>query len=111
MDRSQAVIEFKLDGTILHANANFLGALGYQAAEIEGRHHSLFVPPAEAQSADYRAFWARLNARRVRRGQVPADRQGRQGGLDPGLLQSRARRDRQALQGHQVRHRRHRHRA
>jgi methyl-accepting chemotaxis protein len=33
-----------------------------QAAEIEGRHHSLFVPPAEAQSADYRAFWARLNS-------------------------------------------------
>src|SRR3954471_2536072 len=61
MDRSQAVIEFKLDGTILHANANFLGALGYEAAEIEGRHHSLFVPPAEAQSAEYRAFWARLN--------------------------------------------------
>jgi methyl-accepting chemotaxis protein len=62
MDRSQAVIEFKLDGTILHANANFLEALGYQAAEIEGRHHSLFVPPAEAQSGDYRAFWARLNS-------------------------------------------------
>ncbi|WP_165188793.1 methyl-accepting chemotaxis protein [Caulobacter soli] len=62
MDRSQAVIEFKLDGTIIKANANFLGALGYTAAEIEGRHHSLFVPPAEAQSADYRAFWARLNA-------------------------------------------------
>jgi len=62
MDRSQAVIEFKLDGTILHANANFLGAMGYAAAEIEGRHHSLFVPPAEAQSADYRAFWARLNS-------------------------------------------------
>jgi methyl-accepting chemotaxis protein len=62
MDRSQAVIEFQLDGTILKANANFLGALGYTAAEIEGRHHSLFVPPGEAQSADYRAFWARLNS-------------------------------------------------
>ncbi len=62
MDRSQAVIEFKLDGTIIKANANFLGAVGYTAAEIEGRHHSLFVPPAEAQAADYKAFWARLNS-------------------------------------------------
>ncbi len=62
MDRSQAVIEFKLDGTILKANANFLGALGYTAAEIEGRHHSLFVSPDEGQSAEYRALWARLNA-------------------------------------------------
>ena len=61
IDRSQAVIEFQLDGTILKANANFLGALGYQASEIEGRHHSLFVPAGEAQSADYRAFWAQLN--------------------------------------------------
>ena len=61
MDCSQAVIEFQLDGTILKANANFLSALGYQASEIEGRHHSLFVPAGEAQSADYRAFWAQLN--------------------------------------------------
>jgi methyl-accepting chemotaxis protein len=62
MDRSQAVIEFQLDGTIIRANPNFLGALGYTATEIEGRHHSLFVPPAEAQGTDYRAFWARLNS-------------------------------------------------
>ncbi len=61
MDRSQAVIEFKLDGTIIRANPNFLNALGYTAAEIEGRHHSMFVPPAEAASADYRDFWRELN--------------------------------------------------
>ena len=61
MDRSQAVIEFRLDGTILRANDNFLGALGYTAAEIEGRHHSLFVPPAEAASAEYQDFWRQLN--------------------------------------------------
>jgi methyl-accepting chemotaxis protein len=27
-DRSQAIIEFKVDGTIITANANFLRALG-----------------------------------------------------------------------------------
>jgi methyl-accepting chemotaxis protein len=62
MDRSQAVIEFKLDGTILKANANFLNALGYTAGEVEGRHHSMFVPPAEAQSSEYRDFWRELNS-------------------------------------------------
>jgi len=62
MDRSQAVIEFKLDGTILRANANFLNALGYRAEEVVGQHHRIFVPPAEAASAQYRAFWDELNS-------------------------------------------------
>ena len=35
LDRSQAVIEFGLDGTIVDANENFLGALGYRIEEIE----------------------------------------------------------------------------
>ena len=60
LDRSMAVIEFKLDGTIITANANFLRTLGYTAAEIEGRHHSMFVTPAEAASPEYRAFWDKL---------------------------------------------------
>ncbi|WP_156527819.1 methyl-accepting chemotaxis protein [Bradyrhizobium stylosanthis] len=59
--RAQAVIEFKLDGTVVAANENFCRALGYSLAEIEGRHHSLFVEQAERDSAAYREFWARLN--------------------------------------------------
>jgi methyl-accepting chemotaxis protein len=62
MMRSLAVIEFKLDGTILTANENFLQTLGYQADEIVGRHHSMFVDPIEAQSPDYAKFWADLAA-------------------------------------------------
>ncbi len=61
MNRSQAVIEFKLDGTILHANDNFLKTLCYQLDDIKGRHHSMFVEPAYAASGEYRAFWDRLN--------------------------------------------------
>jgi methyl-accepting chemotaxis protein len=60
--RSQAVIEFELDGTIVEANDNFLSAMGYRADEIVGRHHSMFVDPAESQSAEYREFWRKLNA-------------------------------------------------
>lgn len=58
--KSQAVIEFKLDGTIVTANANFLGALGYSLAEIQGRHHGMFVDPVERESVAYREFWAKL---------------------------------------------------
>ncbi|CAO4172078.1 methyl-accepting chemotaxis protein [Methylorubrum extorquens] len=57
LHRSQAVIEFTLDGTILTANENFLAAVGYRLEEIQGRHHSMFVPEAERTSLDYRHFW------------------------------------------------------
>src|SRR3954468_21268157 len=60
IDKSQAVIEFDLNGVILFANDNFLRTLGYSLAEIRGKHHSIFVRPADAQSAEYRAFWSRL---------------------------------------------------
>ncbi|MGM4963008.1 methyl-accepting chemotaxis protein [Tardiphaga sp. 1201_B9_N1_1] len=59
--RAQAVIEFDLDGTIVTANENFLDALGYELAEIQGKHHSMFVEPAMRNSEEYREFWARLN--------------------------------------------------
>jgi len=62
MQRSQAVIEFNLDGTIITANENFLKTLGYALSEIQGRKHSLFVDSAYAASGDYQEFWRRLNA-------------------------------------------------
>ncbi|GLQ05110.1 methyl-accepting chemotaxis protein [Sneathiella chinensis] len=60
--RSQAVIEFDLEGTILEANDAFLSTMGYTREEIVGRHHSLFVKPAEASSSEYAQFWASLKA-------------------------------------------------
>ena len=62
LDRSQAVIEFKLDGTILDANANFLATVGYSLDEVKGRHHSIFVEPAEREGAPYKQFWDDLRA-------------------------------------------------
>ncbi|CAO4154220.1 hypothetical protein GPNCGGLF_LOCUS4348 [Methylorubrum aminovorans] len=67
--RSQAVIQFDLDGTVRSANANFLDALGYAAHEVEGRHHSLFVTREEAGSAEYRAFWEALARGEYRAGE------------------------------------------
>ncbi|MET0313274.1 MAG: PAS domain-containing methyl-accepting chemotaxis protein [Hansschlegelia sp.] len=58
--RSQAVIEFEPNGTIITANENFLNALGYRLEEIRGRSHGLFVDDAYRASDDYRQFWNRL---------------------------------------------------
>lgn len=60
--RSQAVIEFDMDGTVLDANDNFLNAMGYRLADVKGRHHRMFVTPAQAASPAYAAFWATLRA-------------------------------------------------
>jgi methyl-accepting chemotaxis protein len=61
ISKSQAVIEFEMDGKVITANQNFLDALGYRLEEIQGKHHSMFVTPAMRESAEYRAFWANLN--------------------------------------------------
>ena len=61
ISKSQAVIEFKMDGTIINANDNFLSALGYQMNEIAGKHHSVFVDSDERNSAAYKRFWEKLN--------------------------------------------------
>jgi methyl-accepting chemotaxis protein len=58
--KSQAVIEFALDGTILVANENFLKTLGYTLDEVKGRHHGMFVDPAYRQSQEYKLFWEKL---------------------------------------------------
>ncbi|MCA8941739.1 MAG: PAS domain S-box protein [Planctomycetes bacterium] len=58
--KSQAVIEFDLEGTILSANDNFLKAMGYEAGDVVGRHHSMFVDDEYRESAEYAAFWRDL---------------------------------------------------
>jgi len=64
ISKSQAVIEFELDGTIITANDNFLGAVGYTVGytleEIKGEHHRIFVEPDHAASGEYTQFWESL---------------------------------------------------
>ena len=59
--RAQAIIEFELDGTIISANENFLKTMDYSLADIVGRHHSMFMEPADANAPDYKEFWRTLN--------------------------------------------------
>lgn len=60
LHKVSAVIEFDLKGNILHANGNFLATVGYELAEVVGKHHRIFVPEAEANSAAYQDFWHKL---------------------------------------------------
>jgi len=67
ISKSQAMIEFELDGTILTANDNFLHAVGYTLEEIKGQHHRILVDSVYASSPQYQQFWAKL-----RRGEFDA---------------------------------------
>ena len=61
ISKSNAVIEFELNGDIITANDNFLQTLGYELDEVQGRHHSMFVEPGYETTAEYKEFWAKLN--------------------------------------------------
>ena len=106
--RAQAVIEFNLDGTIITANENFLATLGYSLDEIQGKHHSMFVGAGRARQRRLSRILGEAQPRRIPVRRIQALRQGRQGGLDSRLLQSDPRRHRQAVQGGEIRLRRHR---
>ncbi len=67
--KSQAVIEFGLDGIVTTANANFLSVLGYTLDEVVGRHHRMFCDPAYVASPAYTQFWAELNAGKFQAGE------------------------------------------
>jgi methyl-accepting chemotaxis protein len=71
LSKTQAVISFDLDGTVLEANDNFLACMGYRPEEIRGQHHSMFCASSYANSAEYREFWAKLNSGRFVAGQFP----------------------------------------
>lgn len=60
LHRSQAVIEFDLDGRIVEANKNFLDVMGYRLEEVKGQHHRMFMLPEEGASAAYQGFWRKL---------------------------------------------------
>lgn len=59
--KSTAVIQFRLDGTVISANDQFLQAMGYTQDQVQGRHHRMFCSPELVTSSEYQAFWGRLN--------------------------------------------------
>lgn len=66
VERSQAVIEFKTDGTIMTCNLNFERAMGYTAKEIVGKHHRMFCEEKfYSESPD---FWKELASGEFKQG-------------------------------------------
>lgn len=61
LSKTQAIIEFNLDGTVLTANENFLKTLDYDLSEIQSKHHRMFCDSAYVNSNEYRLFWDKLN--------------------------------------------------
>jgi methyl-accepting chemotaxis protein len=66
--RIQAIVEFSVDGTILHANQLFLDTMGYPLKALVGKHHSMFCDPAYAQGEEYQGFWQRLRTGEIAQG-------------------------------------------
>ncbi|QPJ64139.1 MAG: PAS domain-containing protein [Candidatus Nitrohelix vancouverensis] len=61
ISKSQAMIEFNMDGTVITANNNFCNAIGYTLDELTGIHHRTFCENSYAQSTEYTQFWEKLN--------------------------------------------------
>lgn len=97
LSRSQAIIEFNIDGTITNANDNFCQTVGYALSEIKGKHHSLFVEAAYSQSQEYRGFWEALGRGEFQSAKYLRIGRGGQGNLDSSYLQPNLRPERQSL--------------
>ncbi len=61
VNRALGVIEFDLEGRILHANPNFLDMTGYRLDDLVGRHHSMLCVTGEPDTAAYRKLWEDLS--------------------------------------------------
>jgi methyl-accepting chemotaxis protein len=61
ISKSQSIVEFYVDGTVLTVNDNFTKAMGYSQDEVKGRHHRIFCEAKYVDSIEYRQFWDRLN--------------------------------------------------
>jgi methyl-accepting chemotaxis protein len=71
LHRSHAVIEFKMDGTIVTANSNFLAVMGYRLADIRGRPHAIFVAAKDRRGSAYQRFWDGLSRGEFQSGEYP----------------------------------------
>lgn len=60
--KSQARVEFQLDGTITNANDNFLKMMGYTRDEIVGQKHQLLCEERFFDSEEYKKLWKTLSS-------------------------------------------------
>jgi len=64
INKSNAVIEFDLEGKIMYANSIFCDLMGYSESELVGRCHKVFLAEeylfANSKSKEYKKFWKML---------------------------------------------------
>jgi len=58
--RSQIIIEYSPEGTVLTANDNFLKFTGFELSEIKGKPHTYFCKEEEVESPEYKKLWESL---------------------------------------------------
>ena len=68
LNRSTAVVELSLEGTVLSANEAFAAIMGFEAGALVGREHATLCDPDHVASPAYRQFWSDLRAGRYFRG-------------------------------------------
>ncbi len=68
--RSNAIVEFSLEGKIIEANEPFLDIMEYHRNEIIGQEHTIIVPQNERQAAAYQALWHKLKQGNYHVGEV-----------------------------------------
>jgi methyl-accepting chemotaxis protein len=68
INKSQAVLELGMDGTVLAANDSYLKMFGYSLVEIVGQQYTLFVNPEEREGAEYRALWEHMHTGQYEQG-------------------------------------------
>jgi PAS domain S-box-containing protein len=77
IDRSQMIIEFDMQGTILTANENYLRLFGYEREELVGKGHDIFF--TEEDGAGYQQLWEGLRAGKFQDGEFRrVSKQGRE---------------------------------
>ena len=105
--KSLAVIEYKMDGTIIDVNENFEKLLGYTRDELMGKNASVFSDEASRNSAADKEVWAKLNRGEFHTAEVKKHRQRAGKKYGSGFLQPHSGSRRQALQGRELLHRPH----
>jgi PAS domain S-box-containing protein len=71
INKSNAVIEFDLDGNIIFANNLFLKTMGYsEQDEVAGKHHRIFIDEEHSKSDEYLLFWEKLREGKLFTGEI-----------------------------------------
>lgn len=60
INKTNAVIEFDVEGYIIDANSIFLHLMGYRLNEIKGKHHSVLVDTKDPATVQYLQDWKKL---------------------------------------------------